>query len=68
MELQDVLNQPPQLHAVDSGELVSWGLVEEVLRFMGGFANEAPTLTNGDICRLDTAGATSPPLHSQAVR
>ncbi len=34
MNLQDILNQPPQLHQDGSGESVSWGLVEEVLRFI----------------------------------
>jgi hypothetical protein len=34
MELRDLLDKPPRLHQVNSGDLVSWGLAEDVLRFI----------------------------------
>jgi hypothetical protein len=46
--LRDVLNNPPRLHQDGAGETVSWGLIEEVLRFIEGQVTaDAATLETG---------------------
>lgn len=48
MNLQDLLNSPPQLHQTELGELTSWKLSDEVLSFIDKYVDETTsTLETG---------------------
>ena len=55
-------------HSWELEQTGQWQRLEEVLRFMGGFAGEIASLTNGEICRLGTAEEMSAPLNGNAAR